>query len=206
MGRWWVARGGSCGPTKKLILLRTQSLVLCSKQEITEIFPHALGFETLTPFFSQQTGFAKIRSSLLITQSNKVGFILKAYCVAQNGTLYALSTVRNFACFLPSGSRHFILSKSSPNPNQVWWERWVVFTCDLVGRSLFRRPLSGTVFLPTSDTAAPSYSSKLPLRPSSSLIPSPSFLYSLEDLRFFLPHRLLMFVCCWFVGESESDW
>ena len=59
-----------------------------------------------------------------------------------------------------------------------------------------RRPLSGTVFLPTSDTAAPSYSSKLPLRPSSSLIPSPSFLYSLEDLRFFLPHRLLMFVCC----------
>ena len=60
----------------------------------------------------------------------------------------------------------------------------------VAGRSLFRRPLSGTVFLPTSDTVAPSHNSKLPLRPSSSLLPSPSYLDSLEDLRFFSPHRL----------------
>ena len=55
------------------------------------------------------------------------------------------------------------------------------------GGSLFRRPLSGTVFLPTSDTAAPSHSSKLPLRHSSSILPSPSYLESLENLRFFPP-------------------
>ena len=41
---------------------------------------------------------------------------------------------------------------------------------------------------------------------SSSLLPSQSYLDSLEDLRFFPLHRLLMFVCCWFVSESESDW
>ena len=29
-----VARSGSCGPTRKLILVRTQSLVLCSKYEM----------------------------------------------------------------------------------------------------------------------------------------------------------------------------
>ena len=33
-----VARRGSCGPTRKLILLRTQSLVLCSKREIRRGF------------------------------------------------------------------------------------------------------------------------------------------------------------------------
>ena len=65
----------------------------------------------------------------------------------------------------------------------------------VTGRSLFRRPLSGTVFLPTSDTVAPSHSSKFPLRHSSSILPSPSYLDFLEDLRFFPPHRLL-FVCC----------
>ena len=57
----------------------------------------------------------------------------------------------------------------------------------VTGRFLFRRPLSGTVFLPTSDTVADSHSSKLPLRHSSSLLPSPSYLDSLEDLRFFSP-------------------
>ena len=57
----------------------------------------------------------------------------------------------------------------------------------VTGRSLFRCLLSGTVFIPTSDTVAPSHSSKLPLRPSSSLLPSPSYLDSLEDLRFFSP-------------------
>ena len=62
----------------------------------------------------------------------------------------------------------------------------------ITGRSLFKRPLSGTVFLPTSDTVAPSHSSKLPLRPSSSLLPSPSYLDSLEDLRFFPP-----LIDCW---------
>ena len=66
----------------------------------------------------------------------------------------------------------------------------------VTGRSLFRRPLSGTLFLPTSDTVAPSHSSKLPLRHSSSLLPSPSYLDSLEDFIFSPPHRLLMFVCC----------
>ena len=45
------------------------------------------------------------------------------------------------------------------------------------GGSLFRRPLSGTVFLPTSDTVAPSHTS----------IDSP------EDLRFVSPS---WFVCC----------
>ena len=65
----------------------------------------------------------------------------------------------------------------------------------VTGRSLFRRPLSGTVFLPTSDTVAPSHSSKLPFRPSSSVLPSPSYLDSLENLRF-PPPRLLMCVCC----------
>ena len=33
-----VARRGSCGPTKKLILFRTQSLVLCSKYEMRGSF------------------------------------------------------------------------------------------------------------------------------------------------------------------------
>ena len=33
-----VARRGSCGPTRKLILLHTQSLVSCSKQEIRRSF------------------------------------------------------------------------------------------------------------------------------------------------------------------------
>ena len=40
------------------------------------------------------------------------------------------------------------------------------------------------------------FSSKLPLRHSSSLLPSPSYVDSLKDLRFVPPHRLLMFVCC----------
>ena len=62
----------------------------------------------------------------------------------------------------------------------------------VTGRSLFRRPLSGTVFLPTSDTDAPSHSSKLPLGPSSSLLPSPSSLDSLEDKRFPPP-----LIDCW---------
>ena len=42
---------------------------------------------------------------------------------------------------------------------------------------------------PTSDTVAPSHSSKLLLRPSSALLPSPSYLDSLEDLRSPLPPR-----------------
>ena len=46
----------------------------------------------------------------------------------------------------------------------------------------FRRPLSGTTFLPTSDTAVPSHSSKLRLKPSCSLLPSLSYLDPLEDL------------------------
>ena len=33
-----IVRRGSCGPTRKLILLRSQSLVLCSKQEMRRSF------------------------------------------------------------------------------------------------------------------------------------------------------------------------
>ena len=33
-----VARRGSCGPTRKLVLLRTQSLTLCSKEEMRRSF------------------------------------------------------------------------------------------------------------------------------------------------------------------------
>ena len=68
----------------------------------------------------------------------------------------------------------------------------------VTGRSLFRCLLSGTVFIPTSDTVAPSHSSKLPLRPSSSLLPSSSYLDSQEDLRFPPPspsHRLVFGLC-----------
>ena len=46
-----VARRSSCGTTRQLILLRAQSLVLCSKVEDTKKFPQALGFESLDPFF-----------------------------------------------------------------------------------------------------------------------------------------------------------
>ena len=47
-----IARSGSCGPTRKLILLRTQSLVFYSKWEIRLSFlMHLLGFESLDPFF-----------------------------------------------------------------------------------------------------------------------------------------------------------
>ena len=43
-----VVRRGSCGPTMKWILLRIQSLVLCSEWEMRR---EALGFESLDPFF-----------------------------------------------------------------------------------------------------------------------------------------------------------
>ena len=43
-----VARGGSRGPTRKLILLRTQSLVFCSEQEKVH---HAFCFESLDHLF-----------------------------------------------------------------------------------------------------------------------------------------------------------
>ena len=62
--------------------------------------------------------------------------------------------------------------------------------------SLFRHCLSGTVCLPTPDTVTPCHSSKLPLRPSSSLLPSSSYLDPLDNLRFSFPHRLLMNVFC----------
>ena len=42
---------GSCGPTRKLSFLCTQSFALCSKKGDAEKFPHALGFESLDPFF-----------------------------------------------------------------------------------------------------------------------------------------------------------
>ena len=51
----------------------------------------------------------------------------------------------------------------------------------VTSRSLFKRPLSGTTFLPISDTAVPSYSSKLLSKPFSSILPSLSHLDPLED-------------------------
>ena len=52
----------------------------------------------------------------------------------------------------------------------------------VTGRSVYCLPLSGTTFLPTSDTAVPSHSSKLHLKPFSPLLPSPSYLNPLKDL------------------------
>ena len=67
----------------------------------------------------------------------------------------------------------------------------------VTGRSLFRRPLSGTTFLPTSDTAVPSYSLKLLLKHSSSLLPSLSCLDLLEDSYFcWFVFRECCFLCC----------
>ena len=67
----------------------------------------------------------------------------------------------------------------------------------VTGRSLFRRPLSGTTFLPTSDTAVPSHSLKLLLKPSSSLLPSLICLDPLEDFYFCLfVFMECCFLCC----------
>ena len=52
-------------------------------------------------------------------------------------------------------------------------------------RSLFRRTLFGTTFLRSSDTAVPSHSSKLLLKPSS-FLPSLSYLDPLEEFWFVL--------------------
>ena len=68
------------------------------------------------------------------------------------------------------------------------------------------------VFLPTSDTVVPSHSSKLLLRPSSSLLPSPSYLDPLEDFRSPPPSRWRMLLICQWEGEwlrgreREGDW
>ena len=52
-----VARSGSCGPTRKLILLRTQSLVLCSKLEMWKSFlRHLVSTAWILFFQSQQAG------------------------------------------------------------------------------------------------------------------------------------------------------
>ena len=53
-------------PTKKLILLRAQSLVLCSKFKVGDAkeFPQALGFESLDPIF-----FSESASSVLVSRS-----------------------------------------------------------------------------------------------------------------------------------------
>ena len=53
----------------------------------------------------------------------------------------------------------------------------------VTGRSQFRRPLFGTIFLPTSDTAVPSYSSELLLK-----------LYALSELPL-IPWKTFVFVC-----------
>ena len=46
-----VARRGSCGPSRKLILLPTQSLVLCSKQEMWKSFLQHLVLKAWILFF-----------------------------------------------------------------------------------------------------------------------------------------------------------
>ena len=46
-----VARRGSCGPKRKLSLLRTQSLVLISMQKMRRSFLMHFGLESLDPFF-----------------------------------------------------------------------------------------------------------------------------------------------------------
>ena len=43
-----AARTGSCGTRKLILLLRTQSLVLCPKYEIRRSFLYALGFQNLS--------------------------------------------------------------------------------------------------------------------------------------------------------------
>ena len=67
----------------------------------------------------------------------------------------------------------------------------------VTGHSLFRRPLSGTTFLPISITAVPSHSSKLLFKPSSSVLPSLSYLDPVEDV-FFVCFVFMdcCFLCC----------
>ena len=48
-----VARRGSCGPARELILLHTQLLVLCSKLDCSEV--QALGLERLDLFFFSES-------------------------------------------------------------------------------------------------------------------------------------------------------
>ena len=68
-------------------------------------------------------------------------------------------------------------------------------TDDFIASSLSRRPLSGATFLPTSDTAVPSHNSKLLLKPSSSLLPSLSYLDPREDLFLFVLFSWTAGVC-----------
>ena len=90
---------------------------------------------------------------------------------------------------------HFILSIPVPMEKNLFPVQNGNSRALVTGRFLFRRPLSGTVFLPTSDTVALSHSLKLLLRPSSSLLPSLSYLDPLGDLRP-PPPRLLTSLCC----------
>ena len=77
----------------------------------------------------------------------------------------------------------------------------------VTGRSVFRRPLSGTNFLPTSDTAVPSHSSKLLLKPSSLLLPSLSYLDLLQDFCFclFSWTVLCVLLICQWKGEGGRE-
>ena len=58
---------------------------------------------------------------------------------------------------------------------------------------------------PHPDTVTPSHRSNLPLTHSFSLLPSPSYLDSLEDLRSPPPPIYCWYLCCWFVSESKSN-
>ena len=72
----------------------------------------------------------------------------------------------------------------------------------VTGRSLFRRPLSGTTLLSTSDTTFICHSSQLLLKPTSAHLPFLSYLDPLEDFCFclFSFHGLLLsvlLICQW---------
>ena len=98
-------------------------------------------------------------------------------------------------------------------PFQFWWKKLFPVQNEnsralVTGCSLFRRPMSGTVFLPTSDTSCSLSQCKTSLKTflfTSAFSELPWFPRRYE-IFFRPPHWLLMFVRCWFVSGSESDW
>ena len=75
---------------------------------------------------------------------------------------------------------NFVLSVSVLMGGDLSCARWKLKGF-VTGRSLFRRPLSGTTFLPTSDTAVSSHSSKLLSKLTSSLLLSLGYLDPLDN-------------------------
>ena len=84
--------------------------------------------------------------------------------------------------------------------NPLWCTRWNSWAL-LTGRSVFRRPLSGTTFLPIYDWVVPSCNSKLLLKLSL------QFCFSelpWSHQRLFFGHRLMTSRCP-FVSEKEIE-